>query len=94
MDKVILRHAVITIGASAAFEEVYGSTLPALSFLHRHSRGDWGDLDAHDRAVNESQLMPDGEVIGQVLSAFALADGTRIYVVTNDVTTILLPEEY
>lgn len=63
------------------------------SLLDRHVRGDWGDMDAHDRQENE-QALTDGS---RLLSAYTLPNGTRIWVITEAdrlATTLLLPEEY
>jgi hypothetical protein len=68
-------------------------------FLARHLAGDWGEVDAHDKAANDEALK-DGS---RLLSAYTLADGTkRIWLVTEakddngnrTATTALLPEEY
>jgi len=79
---------VITANALAAIpaEEVRVA-------LGRHSRGDWGELDAHDRAVNE-QALRCGE---RIFSIYRAANGTKFYIITEhdrSRTTILLPEDY
>ena len=64
-----------------------------LHYLARHAAGDWGDLDAEDRAANERALCT-GE---RILSAYQLADGQRLWVITEadrSATTILFPDEY
>ena len=61
--------------------------------LSRHARGDWGDLDAHDRRQNEQALRHGG----RLFSAYRLGDGTRVWVITEgdrSATTVLLPEDY
>jgi len=81
---------VSTPGAMMAFEE--SGQLPQ-EFLHRHSAGDWGDLDEHDRQANE-QALREG---GRLLSAYATKHGIRIWVITEhdrSVTTLLTPSEY
>jgi len=63
------------------------------SLLDRHARGDWGDLDEHDRRENDRALLA-GD---RLLSAYALPDGTRVWVITEadrSATTLLLPEDY
>src|SRR5690242_7691608 len=63
-----------------------------VEFLVRHVRGDWGELDEHDRQENEYSLMHGF----RLLSAYNLADGTRIWIITEadrNVTTLLLPSE-
>jgi hypothetical protein len=82
---------IITPGCIEAFHRSGHDSICAL--LIRHVCGDWGDLDAHDREVNEYALLH-----GQrLLSAYTLSNGTKIWVITDgdrSVTTFLLPEEY
>jgi hypothetical protein len=55
--------------------------------------GDWGDLDRADAAENALSLREGF----RLLSAYALPDGTRLWVITEarrEFTTLLLPEEY
>ncbi|GJG89751.1 hypothetical protein tb265_49320 [Gemmatimonadetes bacterium T265] len=61
--------------------------------LDRHRRGDWGDLDAHDRAANEAAVV-EGE---RVLSAYTLRTGATVWILTEydrAHTTILVPANY
>ena len=85
-----LGQIVATPGALAALGRA-GDT-PA-SLLRRHVSGDWGGLDAKDRAENERSV-----VAGfRLLPAYQLSDGTRIWVITEadrSSTCILLPQEY
>jgi hypothetical protein len=85
-----------TPGASEAFER--NKQMP-FEFLMRHVSGDWGsDLCDEDRMLNDQALI-DG---GRLLSAYKLADSTKIWCITEAVgengrrqsTTFLLPEEY
>jgi len=84
-----------TPGASEAFEK--NSQTP-FEFLKRHVNGDWGDLDDEDRQLNDQALI-DGS---RLLSAYRLADGTKIWLITEAVgengrresSTFLLPSEY
>lgn len=81
---------VATPGAAAALQAAAGRPL---TYLRRHAQGDWGELDAEDRAENEFSLT-NGL---RLLSAYNLKDGTRIWIITEadrSVTTILLPSEY
>ena len=85
-----LGQIVATPGALAALGRV-GDT-PAI-FLRRHVLGDWGELDAQDRAENEQSVAAGF----RLLSAYKLSDGTRIWVITEadrSSTCILLPDEY
>ena len=58
--------------------------------------GDWGELDEHNRAMNE-QAVRDGNMI---LSQYRLTDETMLWIISDPVddlgrrtTTVLLPEE-
>lgn len=84
-----LGHTVATPGAIEALTE-HG--VNSLSLVHRHARGDWGDVDAHDAAAND-RAVTEGT---RVLSAYETAAG-RIWVITEadrSSTTVLLPSEY
>lgn len=64
-----------------------------LAALNRHARGDWGDVDEHDRQANNTALR-EGT---RLLSSYHTADGTRFWIITEadrSATTVLLPEEY
>ena len=85
-----LGRVVATPGALNAMEH---NLAHPLTFLVRHQSGDWGDLDAEDRAENEYSV----EHELRLLSAYTLPDGTRIWIITEadrSSTCILLPEEY
>jgi len=85
-----LGRIVATPGILAALDEA-GQT--PLEFLARHARGDWGDLDEHDRQENELSLVGGF----RLLSAYNLSNGTRIWIITEadrSATTLLLPSEY
>jgi hypothetical protein len=66
--------------------------------LIQHARGQWGDLSIEDARANEAAI----ESGDRILSAYPLATGARVWVVTEAIgddgrraaTTILLPEEY
>lgn len=86
-----LGQVMATPGALEALRDAM--TEPA-ALLNRHQSGDWGDLDAHDRSVNQQALV-DG---ARLLSAYTLPDTEeQIWVTTEadrSVTTLLLPSEY
>lgn len=85
-----LGRVVATAGALAAFQRTRQSPL---DFLKRHTQGDWGELDDHDRAENEFSL----QHRFRLLSRYTLRDDTVIYVITEadrSATTLLLPQEY
>ena len=61
--------------------------------LLRHVAGDWGDLDAEDKQVNDQA----GTEGARILSAYQAANGTKFWIITEgnrSVTTVLLPEDY
>lgn len=61
--------------------------------LHRHARGDWGDVDPHDQEQNRLAL----EGGGMLLSVYRARNGTKFWIVTEgnrDSTTVMLPEDY
>ncbi len=61
--------------------------------LGRHGAGDWGELEAGDKAANERALQTEG----RLFSAYRSVTGTRFYVITEcdrSATTVLLPQEY
>lgn len=62
------------------------------ALMARHAAGDWGDLDAEDKAANEYGLAH-GE---RLLSAYNTPKGT-VWIITErdrSVTTVLLPADY
>ena len=85
---------VATPGALAVLSET-GTDLLAL--LTRHLCGDWGDLDEHDRAVNEDALRTGA----RLLSSYTVAGPERLWIITDAeyqgcraATTVLTPREY
>lgn len=95
-----LGRVVMTAGVQDLF--LAGGLIPdeLTALLERHQRGDWGALDAHDRAVNAGALRR-GE---RLLSAYPLpgaaeagARDRALWIITEadrSATTILLPSEY
>jgi hypothetical protein len=83
-----------TPGALRAIEE--SGQAPG-DFLSRHLAGDWGQVCAEDRRLND-QALKDG---GRVLSAYSTARGVKLWVLTEGAdeaghraaTTLLLPHE-
>ena len=84
-----LGEVVHTPGVAAIFGDDMG---PVYGMLARHQRGDWGELDEHDREVNAEALAHGN----RLLSAYRHND-TRVWIITEadrSSTTVLLPEEY
>ncbi len=92
-----LGQCMATQGALGALED--NQTFPIV-YLKRHESGDWGDLGAADKAMNEAAIVPiggDPEKADRILSMYILPDKQRIYIITEwdrEHTTILLPTEY
>lgn len=91
-----LGQIVGTPGAMQALEE---AGQDPMTFLARHVRGDWGDLDTHDQRANDEACAHEGDTSqqGRILSAYRTRLNVKLWVITEydrSVTTILLPEEY
>lgn len=81
---------VATPGALKALEQ--SGEQPA-HFLARHASGDWGEVCAEDRRLNDASV-DDGS---RILSAYSTAKGVKLWVITEadrSQTTLLLPDEY
>lgn len=84
-----LGQIVATPGAMELFRQA--SVNPA-ALLHRHSSGDWGDVETHDAAANDRAVREGG----RILSVYRVGD-EPVWVITEadrSVTTFLLPSEY
>jgi hypothetical protein len=85
------------VANAAVAAAVHHSLITAL--LDRHATGDWGDLDADDKAANEEAART-GD--GRLFSSYANAEHGTIWVITNDIrgegdgpiTTVLFPDDY
>lgn len=94
--KFAFGRVVATPGAIAALKEAGQS--PWEFLWGRHLAGDWGDVDADDRAAND-QALKDGS---RILSSYRLNSGEKIWIITEAEddhghrasTTVLLPDEY
>ncbi len=87
MSKFELGQIVATPGALDTF-----SREELAQCLKRHSEGDWGDLDAEDKATNEEALKKGH----RLLSSYRLPAG-KLYIITEanrKITTLLLPSCY
>lgn len=85
--------AAFMLGQIVATPGALALRVDLLPYLRRHASGDWGELDAHDRAANERALTDSS----RVFSAYRLPSGGRLWIITEadrSVTTFLLPEEY
>lgn len=67
--------------------------LHPVPYLHRHLRGDWGDLSHQDRLVNEQAL----QFGGRLFSSYQIDPDLTLWIITEwhrRATTLLLPSEY
>lgn len=89
--KVKIGRMVATQGIMALLDE----GLPIRSLITRHASGDWGDLDACDKALNDAAVT-DGS---RIMSSYVTSWG-KVWIVTESrdtplpLTTVMLPEEY
>lgn len=61
----------------------------------RYVQGDWGILDAEDKAMNDAALSK--EYPDRILAKYKASNGVEFYIITEwdrSVTTFLLPSEY
>ncbi|CAN7160920.1 hypothetical protein LJR022_000147 [Paraburkholderia hospita] len=83
-----------TVATPGALDLMRRTGVTPLQLLRRHQRGDWGCLEADDRAANNRAVV-EGT---RILSAYELGTGKeKIWVITEwdrTVTTILLPDAY
>ncbi len=69
------------------------------ALLDRHASGDWGDLDADDKAANDK---PARTGDGRLFFSYDTPDYGKIWIITNDIrgegegpiTTVLFPDDY
>jgi hypothetical protein len=87
-----------TVATPAALRVIERAGQSPAEFLDRHICGDWGNLSADDRALNDEAIQ-DGS---RIFSAYRTRTGTKIWVITEAAddhgqraaTTILLADEY
>ena len=82
------------VATPGALDVVREHGLDVLALVHRHARGDWGDLSRDDALANDLAIDP--ACPARVLSAYETAGG-RLWVITEadrSATTVLLPSEY
>ena len=81
---------VMTAGVDELVQQ--GQLNPSV-YLHRHLSGDWGDLDADDKRLNDAAL----EQGDRLLSSYQVTPDLKVWIITEwdrSVTTVLLPHEY
>jgi hypothetical protein len=76
-----------------ALEALQQAGISGMELISRHVHGDWGEMSADDKALNDLAI-EDGS---RIFSAYNLANGVKIWVITESnrsSTCILLPEDY
>jgi hypothetical protein len=86
---------VMTHGACEALSVDFKDKSPVLTLmlLARHMSGDYGDLDADDKAANTQAL----KYGGRIMSVYNLFNGPVVWIITESdrsSTTVLMPYEY
>lgn len=85
-----LGQIVATPGALEALNEARQSPV---EFLARHAQGDWGEVCADDKSLND-EAVKDGS---RILSAYRTKLDVKVWVITEadrSLSTILLPSDY
>jgi hypothetical protein len=93
-----MRHSLGRVVATAAV----AASVPEdviIGLLDRHAAGDWGDLDAEDKAANDADH---SHAEGRLFSSYKNEEHGTIWVITEDLrgdgggptTTVLFPDEY
>ena len=85
------------VATAAVAADVPHDQITAL--LDRHAAGDWGDLDADDKAANDNAARSGN---GRLFSSYATSEHGTIWIITDDIrgegegpiTTVLFPDEY
>lgn len=81
------------VATPGALEALARGGETGMGYVARHLNGDWGTVEAEDRASNDAAVT-NGD---RILSAYVTANGTKIWIISEwdrSVTTILLPDEY
>jgi hypothetical protein len=87
------------VATPGALEALANAGQDPRRFLSLHQSGSWGDLDQHDRSLNDEAVAHEGnpDLQQRVLSSYRTRLDTKIWIITEhdrSVTTILLPDEY
>jgi len=94
VSKFKLGQLVMTRGVNDRVADDIQFSKFILGSLHRHARGDWGDMCQEDKGENELALKQ-GNL--RIFSAYEAEGLPKIWIITEadrSATTILLPEEY
>jgi hypothetical protein len=81
------------VATPAALAAIARSGESAAVFFRRHAAGDWGDVCADDKQLNDDAVAA-GE---RILSSYLTKKGEKIWIITEadrSVSTLLLPDDY
>lgn len=81
------------VSTPGALEAIPAANISPLALLHRHLRGDWGNLDKHDKQLNDLAIK-DGS---RLFSADQITPILKVWLITeadHSAITFLLPSEY
>jgi hypothetical protein len=87
------------VATPGALDALSRNESDAREYLKRHASGDWGSACTEDKQANDEALGTGA----RILSVYGLADGTKIWVITDGTvddqgtrptTTILEPSDY
>lgn len=93
----MIAEAVFPLGrvlmTRGVLQHVQSGKLNPAGYLRRHAGGDWGDLSADDKRLNDEGLK--GE--RRLFSSYEIDPQFKLWIITEwdrSVTTLLLPSEY
>jgi hypothetical protein len=81
------------VATPGALEALNNARQSPVEFLARHAQGDWGEVCAEDRVLND-EAVKDGS---RILSAYRTKLEVKIWVITEadrSSTCLLQPDEY
>jgi hypothetical protein len=94
MKKFPLGNVYMTRGVASEAADNVAFDIFVRRSLRRYASGDWGEMCASDKALNESAVNnPDG---GRIFAAYA-SGAYKIWIITEadrSITTVLFPDEY
>jgi hypothetical protein len=90
---------VVTASLISEIEKQGMEPASLVPYFDRHVTGDWGEVDPHDRKVNEDAL----KTGARILSAYDMPKIGRIWIITDAAyaalgprpcTTVMFPSDY
>jgi hypothetical protein len=75
-----LFHLGQLVATPGALDDLKANGQTAAQLIERHIAGDFGDVNESDAAANRQDIAAG---TGRVLSAYVLADGTKLWIITS-----------